>query len=112
MELWRACRLVVDIGIHTKKLTRQQGIGYYVNNTPASKQAATKMVERHIVMASQATAYKIGMLKIFELREKAKTTLADKFYIREFHNVIFKNDPLPLDVLSQYVDQYIESKAQ
>ena len=75
MELWRACRLVVDTGIHSKKWTREEGIAYYTDNTPNAVSDAVKMVERHIVMPSQATAYKIGMLKILELREKAKNRL-------------------------------------
>ncbi|MCF6263406.1 MAG: DUF885 domain-containing protein [Xanthomonadales bacterium] len=110
MELWRACRLVVDTGIHAMKWSREQGIDYYVNNTPNAKNDAVKMVERHIVMASQATAYKIGMMKILELREKAKMALNDKFDIRDFHQVVLKNGPLPLDVLTQYVDEYIATK--
>jgi uncharacterized protein (DUF885 family) len=67
------------------------------------------MVERHIVMPSQATAYKIGMLKILELREKAKTEMGNSFDIREFHDVVLKNGPVPLNVLSEYVDVYIQS---
>jgi uncharacterized protein (DUF885 family) len=110
MELWRACRLVVDTGIHTKQWTRKQGIEYYVTNTPNAKSDAVKMVERHIVMPSQATAYKIGMLKIIELRESAKVALGDKFDIREFHDVILRNGPVPLNVLTQLVNEYIEAK--
>ncbi|MGB0893781.1 MAG: DUF885 domain-containing protein [Parashewanella sp.] len=109
MELWRACRLVVDTGIHSQKWTRKQGIEYYVNNTPNSRADAVKMVERHIVMPSQATAYKIGMLKILELRKKAKQQMGDKFDIRDFHTLILKNGPLPLDILEQQVDQWIAS---
>lgn len=112
MELWRACRLVVDTGIHTQQWTREQGIEYYVSNTPNAKSDAVKMVERHIIMPSQATAYKIGMLKILELREKAKTALGDRFDIRKFHDVILKNGPVPLNVLEQFVDDYIASKKQ
>ena len=110
MELWRACRLVVDTGIHTKQWTREQGITYYVTNTSNAKSDAVKMVERHIVMPSQATAYKIGMLKIIELRESAKVALGDKFDIREFHDVILRNGPVPLNVLTQLVNEYIEAK--
>ncbi|WP_199609045.1 DUF885 domain-containing protein [Flocculibacter collagenilyticus] len=110
MELWRACRLVVDTGIHAMKWTREEGIDYYVNNTPNPKPDAVKMVERHIVMPSQATAYKIGMLKILELRENAKKQMGDKFDIREFHDVILKNGALPLNVLEDFVDEYIASK--
>ncbi|SFB81811.1 DUF885 domain-containing protein [Pseudoalteromonas denitrificans] len=110
MELWRACRLVVDTGIHAMKWTRQEGIDYYVNNTPNATSDGIKMVERHIVMPSQATAYKIGMLKILELRKMAKEKLGNKFDIREFHDVVLKNGPLPLNVLENFVDQYIASK--
>ena len=110
MELWRACRLVVDTGIHSMKWDRQQGIDYYSENTPNPIPDAVKMVERHIVMPSQATAYKIGMLKILELRAKAKTELGAKFDIRDFHEVVLKNGPVSLSVLSQYVDDYIASK--
>ena len=111
MELWRACRWVVDTGIHAMKWTREEGIDYYVSNTPNPKPDAVKMVERHIVMAGQATAYKIGMLKILSLRDKAKTALGDKFDIREFHDVVLKNGPVPLNILEDYVDGYIQSKA-
>ena len=110
MELWRACRLVVDTGIHTQKWTRAQGIEYYVTNTPNAKSDAVKMVERHVVMPSQATAYKIGMLKIIELREHAKVALGEKFDIREFHDVVLRNGPVPLNVLAQLVDTYIVNK--
>ena len=110
MELWRACRLVVDTGIHTKKWTREEGIAYYVNNTPNAESDAVKMVERHVVMPSQATAYKVGMIKILELRENAKKVLGDKFDIREFHDVVLRNGPVPLNVLEQLVDEYILAK--
>lgn len=111
MELWRACRLVVDTGIHAMKWTRQEGIDYYVNNTPNAKSDGVKMVERHIVMPSQATAYKVGMIKILELREDAKKKLGDKFDIRQFHDVVLKNGPVPLNVLEKFVDEWVASKA-
>jgi len=107
MELWRACRLVVDTGIHVKKWTVEQGINYYVDNTPNAKSDAVKMAERHVVMPSQATAYKVGMLKIIELREKAKVALGDKFDIRQFHEVVLSSGPVPLNVLENLVDSYI-----
>ena len=107
MELWRACRLVVDTGIHAKKWSREQAIQYLLDNTPNTPTAVEKAIERYIVMPSQATAYKIGMLKIVELREKAKTALGDKFDIRQFHDTVLKNGALPLDVLEQMVDEYI-----
>lgn len=110
MELWRACRLVVDTGIHAKKWTREEGIKYYIDNTPNAELDAVKMVERHIVMPSQATAYKIGMLKILELRANAKKILGDKFDIREFHEVIISHGAIPLNVLENFVEEYIASK--
>lgn len=110
MELWRACRLVVDTGIHAKKWTREEGIKYYTDNTPNAESDAVKMVERHIVMPSQATAYKVGMNKILELRKNAKTKLGEKFDIREFHDVVLVNGALPLNVLEDMVDNYITQK--
>ncbi len=107
MELWRACRLVVDTGIHNKKWTRAQGLEYYVSNTPNAESDAVKMVERHVVMPSQATAYKIGMLKIVQLRAKAKQALGAKFDIREFHDVVLTNGAVPLNVLEDMVNEYI-----
>lgn len=111
MELWRACRLVVDTGMHAQQWTRKQSIAYYMDNTPNALSDAVKMVERHAVMPSQATAYKIGMIKILELRAKAKNQLGDKFDIRQFHDVILKNGPLPLDVLETMVDNYIKQNS-
>ncbi|MFT6406930.1 MAG: hypothetical protein ACJAQ6_000340 [Arenicella sp.] len=110
MELWRACRLVVDTGIHSKKWTREEGIAYYTDNTPNAVSDGVKMVERHIVMPSQATAYKIGMLKILELRADAKVKLGDKFDIREYHDEILKYGPLPLNVVEAKVDGWVAAK--
>ena len=103
--------MVVDTGIHAKKWTREEGIDYYVTNTPNPKPDAVKMVERHVVMPSQATAYKIGMLKIVELREAAKVKLGKKFSLPEFHDVVLKNGAVPLNVLEDLVDQWVASKA-
>jgi len=110
MELWRACRLVVDTGIHTKKWNREKSIKYYTDNTPNTEYDAIRMVERHVVMPSQATAYKIGMNKILSLRENAKKQLGEKFNIREYHDVILTNGPLPLNVLEDNVQEWIENK--
>jgi uncharacterized protein (DUF885 family) len=110
MELWRACRLVVDTGIHAKKWTREQAIQYLADNTPNARTEAENAIERYIVMPSQATAYKIGMIKIVQLRDKAKTALGEKFDIREFHDVVLKNGAVPLDVLEALVDAYIKGK--
>lgn len=110
MELWRACRLVVDTGIHLKKWTRQEGIDYYLNNTSGSERECVRMVERHIVMPSQATAYKIGMLKILKLRQQAKDQLGEKFDIREFHDVVLTSGAVPLSTLENLVFDWVASK--
>ncbi len=110
MELWRSCRLVVDTGIHDKKWTREQGIEYYKQNTPNAESDCIKMVERHIVMPGQATAYKIGMNKIVELREEAKATLGEDFDIREFHDVVLLNGAVPLNVLEEMVQEWANFK--
>jgi len=110
MELWRACRLVVDTGIHSKKWTREEGIAYYTENTPNAMSDAVKMVERHIVIPSQATAYKIGMLKILELRESARKDLGEKFDIRGFHDELLKYGAVPLNVLEDKVNAWVASQ--
>ena len=110
MELWRAARLVVDTGIHAKKWSREQAIQYLVDNTPNPEGDAVKAIERYIVMPGQATAYMVGMIKLLELRELAKSELGERFDIREFHNVVLKNGAVPLDVLEQLVKDYIAGK--
>jgi uncharacterized protein (DUF885 family) len=110
LELWRAGRLVVDTGIHHKKWTRQQATDYLKQNTPNSEADCIDSINRYIVMPSQATAYKIGMIKILELREKAKKQLGNKFDIHQFHDVVLTNGALPLDVLEELVDRWIKSK--
>ena len=110
MELWRSCRLVVDTGIHAKKWTREEGINYYRENTPNAESDCVKMVERHIVMPGQATAYKIGMNKIVELREEAKDQLGDQFDIREFHDVILTQGAVPLNILEEMVQEWVQTK--
>ena len=110
MELWRACRLVVDVGIHSKKWNREKGIKFYADNTPNPHEDCVKMVERHIVMPSQATAYKIGQLKILGLRDKAKAQLGEQFDIRKFHEVVLTNGAVPLNVLEELVETWIDSQ--
>ena len=110
MELWRACRLVVDTGIHDKKWTREEGIAYYKDNTPNAESDCIKMVERHIVMPGQATAYKVGMNKILDLRAKAEKALRETFDIREFHEVVLGQGAVPLSILEELVDDYIAEK--
>ena len=110
MELWRSIRLVVDTGIHHHKWSREEGIDYYMKNSPNAESDVIKMVERHIVMPGQATAYKIGMLKILELRSQAKEALGPEFDLRGFHEVILTSGALPLDVLEEKVQEWVEEK--
>jgi len=109
MELWRACRLVVDTGIHSKRWTREEAIAYLVENTPNSVGDATKAIERYIAMPGQATAYMIGKLKIIELREKARAAMGDDFDIRQFHDEVLKDGRVPLSLLEQKVDELIKA---
>lgn len=108
MELWRATRLVVDTGIHAKKWSREKAIKYLKDNTPNGDLEIMKGVERYFVMPGQATAYKVGMLKILELRSKAKKAMGDKFDIRDFHDIVLRDGALPLFILEEKVDEWIE----
>ena len=110
MELWRAARLVVDTGIHDKKWTRTEAIDYLLANTPNPKNDCEKAIERYIVMPGQATAYKIGMMKILELRENAKDRLQEKFDIRSFHDTVINSGPVPLNILEERVDNWINKE--
>jgi uncharacterized protein (DUF885 family) len=110
-ELFRAVRLVVDTGIHDKRWTREKAIEYMLNNTGMAETDVISEIERYIVMPGQALAYKIGMMKILEVREKAKKALKDKFVLGEFHNVILKNGAVPLDIMEMLVDKWIAEKA-
>lgn len=107
-EMWRAVRLVVDTGIHYKKWTREEAIEYMVSNTGLTTSEVTTEIERYIVMPGQACAYKIGMMKILELRERAKTKLGDRFNLKDFHRVVLQNGAVPLEILEKLVAEYIE----
>ena len=108
-EMWRAVRLVVDTGLHSQGWTEQQAIDYFLDKTPIAQGAVISEVRRYIVWPGQATAYKIGMIKILELRERAKTELGDKFDIRAFHDTVLGGGALPLDVLEKRVNNWIAS---
>lgn len=108
-EIFRAVRLVVDAGIHYKKWTRTQAIDYMIKNTGMTKSEVVSEIERYIVIPGQACAYKVGQLKILELRAKAKKALGDKFDIKKFHNVILKNGAVPLSILEKLVNKYIKN---
>ncbi len=108
-EMWRAVRLVVDTGLHHYGWTEEQAIKYMLDNNPIAPGAARSEIHRYQVMPGQATSYKVGMLKILELREKAKSELGDKFDIREFHDAILVGGSLPNDLLERRVNAWIES---
>jgi uncharacterized protein (DUF885 family) len=110
MELWRAARLVVDTGLHHHRWTRERAIDYLVENTPNPSGDCVKAINRYIVMPGQATAYKIGMLKILELRTQAKESLGEKFDLREFHDVVLANGAVPLDILEMLVAEWVAEK--
>ena len=110
MEIWRADRLVVDTAIHAKKWTRQEAIDYLIENTPNPEGDCIHAINRYIVMPSQATAYKIGMMKILELREWSRERLGNNFDIREFHELFLTGCPMPLFLLAQHVKKWDESK--
>ena len=106
-QLWRAVRLVVDTGLHSKRWSREQAIAYFRDNSLVSERDIVKEVERYINNPGQATSYMIGQIRIMELREKAKAELGDRFDIRDFHNVVLANGAMPLDVLEAEVNAWI-----
>jgi uncharacterized protein (DUF885 family) len=109
-ELFRAVRLVVDTGIHAKRWTRQEAIDYMIENTGMAESDVIAEVERYIVMPGQACAYKVGMMKILELRTRAQKELGAQFNLAEFHDVILGNGAVPLEILEELVEEYIAGK--
>lgn len=110
-EIFRAVRLVVDTGMHAKRWSREQAIEYMLANTGMAEAEVVAEIERYIVMPGQACAYKIGMKRISDLRERAKAALGDRFDIRAFHAVVLHDGALPLELLERVVDDWIaESK--
>ncbi|MEE8119013.1 MAG: DUF885 domain-containing protein [Gammaproteobacteria bacterium] len=110
-EIWRANRLVVDTGMHYKGWTREQAIEFMLGNSPITETDAIAEVERYIVIPGQALAYKIGQLKLLELREHAREILGDAFDIREFHNQVLLDGAIPLDVLEKKINDWLASKS-
>ena len=110
-ELFRAARLVVDTGLHSKKWTREEAIIYMMDNAGEVRSESESEIERYIVWPGQATSYMIGRIKIMELRERAKTELGNRFDIKDFHSVVLMNGILPLTVLEALVDQYIKENS-
>lgn len=109
-EMWRACRLVVDTGIHAKGWTRQQAIDYLAGNTALSLHECTTETDRYITWPGQALSYKIGELKIKELRKLAEQKMGDRFDVRSFHDAILANGSVPLTVLEAEIKRFIEGK--
>ena len=109
-EMLRAARLVVDTGGHSKKWSREKMIEFMLENNPMTPEDAAKEVERYIDLPGQALSYKIGMIKILDLRDKAKSELGDAFDLGEFHDVVLKNGAVPLPILEELVDAYIARK--
>jgi uncharacterized protein (DUF885 family) len=98
---------VLDTAIHDKRWSREAAINYLMENSPTDREKATKAVERYLVLPSQATAYQIGLLKILELRQRARDQLGDQLDIREFHDVVLSNGALPLNILEEVVKRWI-----
>jgi uncharacterized protein (DUF885 family) len=109
-QMHRAIRLVVDVGMHTKGMTREEAIKYMMDNEPISEQGAVAEIERYMAIPGQALSYKIGQLKILELRKKAETELGDKFNIALYHDEVLKYGPLPLDVFESIINRWIEEQ--
>jgi uncharacterized protein (DUF885 family) len=110
-EMFRAVRLVVDTGLHAKGWTREQAIEYMVNTAGMGESEVTSEVERYMALPGQACAYKVGQLKILELREKARAALGPKFSLRDFHTVVLENGAVPLTVLERLVDDWVAGAA-
>ncbi|UAM97077.1 DUF885 domain-containing protein [Polaribacter litorisediminis] len=108
-EMWRACRLVVDTGVHAKGWTRQQMINYLSQNTALSIHEVTTETDRYISWPGQALSYKIGELKIREMRKKAENELGDKFDIRNFHEVVLEQGTVTLSILEERINNYINN---
>jgi len=106
-QVWRAIRLVLDTGIHSRKWTREQAVAYFKANSSVSDTDIGREVDRYFNNPSQATSYMVGQLRISELRDKARTALGDRFDIKDFHEAVLSQGALPLDVLEAQVDAYI-----
>jgi uncharacterized protein (DUF885 family) len=106
-EMWRACRLVVDTGMHMFGWTRAQAIDYMLANTALSEHNVNTEIDRYISWPAQALAYKLGEILIRDYRAKAEAALGERFDIREFHDVVLRNGSIPLSLLEQELQDYI-----
>lgn len=111
-ELFRAARLVVDTGLHHKRWTRERAIQYLTETTGVQESEAVIEIERYMIAPGQALGYKLGMLKILELRDRAKTKLGQRFDLAEFHDVILLGGAMPLQVLERRVDNWIAANSE
>lgn len=107
-EMWRACRLVVDTGMHTMGWTRQQAVDYMMSNTALSEHNVNTEIDRYISWPAQALSYKIGEIKIKALRKKAEEALGENFDVRKFHRAVLENGSVPLFILEQHIDDFIQ----
>ena len=108
-EIWRAIRLVVDTGLHAKGWSEEQAVQYFLANSATTEAQARSEIRRYMVLPGQATSYKIGMLKIQELRRKAEAALGASFDIRAFHDTVLGGGAMPLTILEARVDRWIAS---
>ncbi len=111
-DMWRAVRLVVDTGMHYKDWSREDAVNLFLENTAKTEQDINNEVDRYIAWPGQALAYKIGQLKIMELRDKSKEALGDDFDIKDFHDHILSFGSIPLNILEEKVDEFIETKSK
>ena len=111
-DAWRACRLVVDTGMHAKQWSRRRAIDFMLENTALAENNIVNEVDRYVAWPAQALAYKTGQIEILRLREEAKQRLRDRFDVREFHDVLLGDGAVPLKALQQLVDVYIAHRLE
>jgi uncharacterized protein (DUF885 family) len=110
-EMWRAVRLVVDTGMHSKGWTRQQAIDFFRENTGKTDQDVTVEIDRYIVWPGQSLAYKLGQMKISELRTHAEKNLGTRFDVRAFHDAVLEQGAVPLDQLEAHMDSWLKAQS-
>jgi uncharacterized protein (DUF885 family) len=109
-EMWRACRLVIDVGLHTKGWTREQAVSYLADHTALSLHEVNTEINRYISWPGQALAYKMGEIKIKEMRHKAEAALKADFDVRSFHDMVLSNGTVTLSILEKMTDRYIKEQ--